>query len=58
MTLEPRDFLAEPYIEDESNNHTDAGQNLTLKCYLRDNSNSIKFEWNTPRGVFNVSRHN
>ncbi|XP_066150406.1 vascular endothelial growth factor receptor 1-like isoform X2 [Euwallacea fornicatus] len=47
-----REFLPSPYIQDESNNHTDEGETLKLTCYLQETSTHIGFHWITPRGEF------
>ncbi|XP_066251648.1 vascular endothelial growth factor receptor 1-like [Euwallacea similis] len=47
-----REFLPSPYIQDESNNHTDVGETLKLTCYLQETSTHIGFRWITPRGEF------
>lgn len=53
LTIIPsRSFLATPFIEDLSNNHTDAGQTLNLKCSLQESSRNIQFDWQTPIGKF------
>lgn len=48
-------YLAQPYIEDISNNHTEDGESLELNCYLQEDINSVFFNWITPRGRFSVS---
>lgn len=48
-------YLAQPFIEDTSNNHTEVGESLVLNCYLQKDINSVFFEWITPRGRFSVS---
>ncbi|KAF7266631.1 hypothetical protein GWI33_020129 [Rhynchophorus ferrugineus] len=54
----PRSSLAKPYIEDTSNNHTEVGGTLSLKCYLQDEATNIGFELISPRGPLQGTKKN
>ncbi|XP_030755261.1 vascular endothelial growth factor receptor 1 isoform X3 [Sitophilus oryzae] len=45
----PRTSLAKPYIEDVSKNHTEVGDTLMIKCYLKEKAvRNLFFKWDTP----------
>ncbi|XP_066150407.1 vascular endothelial growth factor receptor 1-like [Euwallacea fornicatus] len=50
----PRNYLAKPYIEDAWHNHTEVDATINLTCFLQEDSSTIRFDWVTPKGHFNI----